>query len=410
MDRIEQMPASLEQVRYANRVQVLGAFLEGGVFSAGEVAEKIGLSRQTVMKAVQFFLRTGLLASAGKGESTSLGGKRPELFCLTRDRFFLCITMWPEYLHIRLTTISGEPVGDLVREEPLPADPKEALRRVGRLAAELVRDSGHRTEQVRAVSISAAGIMDYKTGSLRYSSQSPQWGVGVPLAQSLRQWFPEALILPENTGKMTARPFLQEQELRQKRILVIFACWGLSGCLIDRGSILSGRNSLIGEIGHMTIDPADPEVCGCGSRGCLERQVSAERLREKAKQWAAECGPSMLEPLEELSIPGVFRASKAGDELARRLSGYLAECFAIALRNVALAYDPDVVVFQGDYAEADDHFRQTLMDRVGQFRYFSGGIPFELRFDHRELTEMDTQGSLIALTEGYFSQPGLYMD
>lgn len=409
MEGIVQMPASLEQVRFANRAQVLRAFLGGGVCSAGEVAERIGLSRQTVMKAIQFFLRTGLLASGGKGASTSLGGKRPELFELTRERYFLCITMWPDYLHIHLATIGGVTAADLVRREPLPADPKEALRRVGRQAAELVRDTGVRMEQVKAVSISTAGIMDYETGSLRYSSQSPDWGSGVPLRELLGQWFPDALILPENTGKMTARPFLLERSLARKRVLVVFACWGLSGCLIDRGSILSGSNSLIGEIGHMTIDPTDPEICGCGSRGCLERLVSAERLRQKAKEWTGEYLTSILNP-DSLTVPAVFHASGEGDALARRLVAYLAECFATALRNVSLVFDPDVVVFQGDFAVADDHFRRTLMDHVRDFRYFPRGCPFELRFDLRELTGMDIRGSMIALTEQYFGRPELYMD
>lgn len=59
---------------------------------------------------------------------------------------------------------------------------------------------------------------------------------------------------------MTARPFLLEKDLAGKRVLVIFACWGLSSCLIEKGRILGGKNSLIGEIGHMIIDPSDPET------------------------------------------------------------------------------------------------------------------------------------------------------
>ena len=410
MQQINGVPANTAQMRCANRVQVLRAFLGGAACSAGDVAEQVDLSRQTVMKAIQFFLRTGLLASVGKGESTSLGGKRPEMFELTRDRFFLCITMWPEYLHIHLATIGGIPVADLVREEPMPPDPREALKRIGRQAAELVRDSGVRMEHVKAVSVSTAGIMDYAAGTLRYSSQSPAWGSDVPLTELLRPWFPEdALIFAENTGKMTARPFLLDEALADKRVMVVFSCWGLSGCLVDKGSILSGGNSLIGEIGHMTIDPRDPEQCGCGSRGCLERLVSQERLREKARAWAGEQPASCLD-MDTLTVPAVFRASEAGDALARRLVTYLAECFAIALRNISLVYDPDVVVFQGDYACADEHFRNTLLAHVRDFRYFPGDGPFELRFDRRELTGMDTQGSLIALSRRYFGMPELYTE
>jgi len=411
MQQFDTVPTSTAQVRRANRIQVLRGFLGSGPKSAGDVAEQVGLSRQTVMKSIQFFLRTGLLVSGGKGESTTLGGKRPELFELTRDRFFLCITMWPEYLHIHLATVGGIVVADLVRTESLGREPKHALGRVGRLCAELVRDNGIRMEKVAAVSVSTAGIMDYTTGTLRYSSQSPDWGNDVPLKEYLRPWFPEeTLIFAENTGKMAARPFLLEPELMDKRVMVIFSCWGLSGCLLDRGSILSGGNSLIGEIGHMTIDPGDPEVCGCGSRGCLERLVSARRLRELAAQWAGEHPASSLTDSQELTVQQVFAASEQGDSLAQALSRYLGERFAVALRNVSLVFDPDVVVFQGDYAHGDEVFRQTLLAHVADFRYFPARGPFELRFDRRELTEMDTKGAIIALTRRYFGREELYTE
>jgi len=410
MDETVQTAGSSEQIRFANRVQVLRAFLEEGVSSAGAVAERVGLSRQTVMKAIQFFHRTGLLTSVGKGSSTSLGGKRPELFELTKDRYFLSITLWPEAQHLRLVTIGGSSVAELVRQEPLAEDGKEALRRVGRQSAELVRDRGLRSEQIVGVSISVPGLVDYGTGTLRCSSRFPGWGSGVALKEHLAYWFPDAMILTENTGRMAALPLLSDRELAGKRVLVLFDAGGLSGCLMDRGQILGCGDPMIGEIGHMTVDPVDGELCGCGSRGCLERLVSPERVREKAGQWAAECPPETLPPLEELTIPAVFRASEAGDPLGRRLSDYLADCFAVALRSVSLVFDPETVVFRGDYAHADDRFRRTLLDRLGSFRFFAPGGPFELRFDRRELTAMDAQGSKLLLTDRYFSRPELYMD
>lgn len=409
MQTIPAMPANPADLRCVNRAQVIRAFQGGRLCSAGEVAEQVGLSRQTVMKAIQFFLRTGLLTSAGKGTSTSLGGKRPELFELTRQRYFLCITVWPEYLRIHLATVGGIAVADLVREEPLPRDPEEAMARIGRQAVQLIRRSGVDPERVKAVSVSTAGIMDYATGTLRYSSQSPDWGTDVPVADLLRHWFPpDTIFFVENTGKMTARPFLLEQQLQTKRVAVIFSCWGLSGCLIEAGHILSGGNSLIGEIGHMTIDPEDTEVCGCGSRGCLERLVSAERLGELARRWAGEHPESELAAAEPLTLPAVFEASARGDSLARALTAYLARHLAVALRNISLVFDPDVVVFQGDYAHADDHFRQMLLAHIAQLQYFPAGGPFELRFDRRRLTDMDTAGAVIALSQQYFDRPELY--
>ena len=93
-------PACPADLKYSNRVQVIQQFFDGGTYSANDISTAIGLSRQTIMKSIQFFLRTGLLISAGKGESTSVGGKRPELFTLSPHKYFLCITMWPQEIRL----------------------------------------------------------------------------------------------------------------------------------------------------------------------------------------------------------------------------------------------------------------------------------------------------------------------
>ncbi len=399
-------------LKYVNRSQVIQAFLQRKTASAGEIAASIGLSRPTVMKAIQFFQSKELLVSAGKGDSTSIGGKRPERFSLSKKKFFLCIALWPNDLRLHLYTIGGDLVDSIRLSPPLPDSALTAVNDAGKLAETLLAKNGVPKEDVLAVSLSTAGIVDRKAGLLKYSSQSPSWGTDTPLREYLHRYFaPDTAIFLENAGKMTARPLLLEPELETKRILVIFACWGLSSCMVEKKHILSGRNSLIGEIGHMIIDPHDAEPCGCGSRGCFERLVSAGRLQRLLGEQSARFPDSALLPLAEaLTIPDVFAFSEGGDPLARNLTEYLAENFAQALRNISLVFDPDLVVFQGDYAYADPYFDQCLREKLSAFRYFPNSAPFDIRYDRRSLDQLDAQGSYIALAEQFFDTSGLYRD
>lgn len=406
-------PACPADLKYGNRIQVIETFLRDGVCSANDISATIGLSRQTVMKSIQFFLRSGLLISAGKGDSTHVGGKRPELFALSPEKYFLCVTLWPQDLRLHLFTIGQQLKDQISLSSSLPPDPKSATSRIGQLSIQLLEKHGIPPENLCAVSISTAGTVDYKTGRLKYSSQSPAWGTDIPLVSYLRPYFaPNTMIFLENAGKMTARPFLLEKELTGKRVLVIFACWGLSSCLIEKGRILGGKNSLIGEIGHMIIDPSDPETCGCGSHGCLERLVSVDRVRRILQQQAAHFpGSSLLrEDPGQVTIPQVFAASCEEDPLARHLVDYLARAFATALRNISLVFDPDLIVFQGDYAYADQYFDRRLREILQEFQYFPPDGPFEIHYDRRPLTEMDALGSYTALTRRYFATPALYQE
>ena len=106
----------------------------------------------------------------------------------------------------------------------------------------------------------------------------------------------------------------------------------------------------------------------------------------------------------------MFAASAAEDPLARRLVDYLARSFAAALRNICLVFDPDLIVFQGDYAYADPYFDQRLREILQEFQYFPPDGPFEIHYDQRALSEMDVLGSYTALTRRYFATPALYQE
>ncbi len=407
---IPSLPADL---KFANRSQVIHCFLNRGVLSANDVAAEIGLSRQTVMKSVQFFLNTGLLVSVGKGTSTSIGGKRPELYALASDKFFLCLALWPTELRVTLFTIGGTLVDQIALHTPLPDSPRDAIDNAGRLAQQLLEKNRIPTKDLCAVSLSTAGIVDYKSKRLKYSSQSPLWGTNIPLVDYLAPYFaPGTLIFLENAGKMTARPFLLKPEMTGKRVLVIFACWGLSSCLIEKNHILSGKNSLIGEIGHMVIDPCDTERCGCGSNGCLERLVSPSRLRSMIQERRGTYPNSRLltQPVENVTIPQILAAAEDGDGLGQEMCSYLASTFAAALRNITLVFDPDLVVFQGDYTDAGSRFDSELRNSLKNFRYFPAEGPFDIQYDQRPLEEMDALGSYILLVQYFFNMPELYQD
>jgi len=411
--RDEGSPSFPSDLKISNRAQIIRSFLDGSSLSANDIAASTGLSRQTVMKSILFFVEKGVLATDGKGKSTNLGGKRPKLFSLSRDKYLVSITLWPNDIRLNLFDISGRQIDRISLVSTLPSDPKVAMDKAGQLLENLLSRNKVSKSNCVGVALSTSGIINYKNIHLRYNSQTPQWGTDVPLGDYLAEYLdPETIIFFENAGKMTARPYIMEPSLRDKRVLVVFALWGLSCSLLESGRIIDGKNSLIGEVGHMTIDPADTERCGCGSCGCLERLVSTNRIRRIIDKKAIHYPNSVLagRKLDQITIPDVFSASAAADPLAREISDYMARIVSIALRNITVVFDPELVIFQGDFAYADDHFNRRLIDYMNEFQYYSTSEPFAVRYDRRDLFEMDASGAFIALQERYFDNPDLYKD
>ena len=69
---------------------------------------------------------------------------------------------------------------------------------------------------------------------------------------------------------------------------------GLGAGIVVNGRLLHGRQSIAGEIGHMTLDPNEGFPCVCGSKGCFEAMVSERRITALARELAVSYPNSVL--------------------------------------------------------------------------------------------------------------------
>lgn len=406
----EPIPALPSNLKIQNRKMVLSCFRDNRPHSVADVVARTGISKLTVMKAIQFFCGKGILASSGKGDSTELGGKKPEFFHFSCGKYLLTIRMWPEDLGLTLFDMRMNKVTSSHLSWIIPDTPEEAFRLIERSALDLLEQAGIDREELYGVSLSSSGIVDYDNLTLKYSVHTPNWGANVPVGEFLRDIFgPGPVLFEENAGKSISRAILSEQEDPNRSILVLFTSWGLSGALIQEGRILNGRNSLVGEIGHMILDQNDQELCSCGSRGCAERLVSVARVRKLiAGDPPPEDSPLSRLPAEAVELRHLFASSRQEDPYARKYVAYMADRFAALLRNVSLVFSPEKVVFVGDYAVADEYFDQRIHQQLASFRYLSLSQPMEIAYDTRSLTELDALGGAVALIDHYLSCPELY--
>lgn len=383
-----------------NRQMMLRVIRSGKPLTAAEIHRITGISRPTVMRFLQHLCQLGVIRSMGFGASTKAGGKKPEVFCFDDQRQILCINLWPESITAALSGLVGA-VYELEGIEHHFSDNLDAdLADVKTFAEQYLARHGMSFDTLYGVVLTVPGTVDYATKSLRYNSQSPGWGTEVNLGQKLCSMLGEHLkCYIDNAGKAAGRALLLENpEYTSRRLMTFFTTWGVSACLMDKGHVHSGRDSLIGEIGHMIICDTDEVVCGCGKRGCLESMVNLGRVRQKMAELG--CDEAVC---RELTFQSLFQRSSEGDAIARQVTEYLAHCFAVALQNLSLAYNQESVIFQGDFAWADEYFDECLKQELNQFRYFPRGNLFAISYDKRDLTYLAAQGGAGKLIEAYFN-------
>ena len=313
--------------------------------------------------------------------------------------------MWPGRIGLTLFDLVRHRLDYMEGELPPYLTLEEAFERLEALSDVFLTRTGVPLSELYGVGLSTAGVVDYKSGNLRYNAYTPQWGRDVPLASKLyRLYGSNVVVYVENAAKAIGRSVLLDDErIKQKRVLTLFNNWGLSACMIERGHVLNGRDSLIGELGQMLIN-ADG-----GTPQRLEKLMGREWVVGRLAHHPPAAS-SLLHGVsaEAITLSRVFAASAAGDPCAREIVGELACTTAAVLHNATLFFNPDLVIFHGDFAYADSFFDRMLKQRLAQLSTYPDLGLFETVYDNRPIAELDALGVSSALANFFFRSDSLY--
>lgn len=377
-------------------------FRDGNEHTATEIANTTGISRQTTMKAIRFFCNRGLLISCGKGDSTDIGGKKPEFFTFQSNTRMLCVTVWPNVLCLTLFDLAQHELDHIERskqpEEPLD----DILASVNTLAREVLSRNGVTDENLYGIAISTSGIVDYTNGIIRYNLRVPQWGQQFPLAAHLNDIFGESVnVYVESHGKAVGRSvLLHDGNAKRKRILTLFADNGLSSCMLEYGHVLNGRDSLIGELGQIAVKSEQ------GYRR-LESFLSDDWIQACFQNDIGASASSLNTLQRSITLADLLAAADAGDGWAIGVTHQLAERMALIIYNARYFFNPDIVVFHGALAQANRVFDQELracLERI----HPAGYGDTQIKYDGRAPQKLAAMGLYTALSNFFFRSNMLY--
>jgi glucokinase len=152
---------------------------------------------------------------------------------------------------------------------------------------------------------------------------------------------------------------------------------GVGGGVIVDGKILEGGTGLGGEIGHMPIPHETDEICGCGSKGCLEQVCGTKAIFKRTKALAKTQQTSIN--LHDLSVKSIFDAAKENDAVGLIVVHEVSKAIAYSASILSIVLDPEVFIIGGGISKAG----QFLVDLIEQYyqpyaRFHTGSVPFIL--------------------------------
>lgn len=343
-----------------------------GPVSVNEISQATGLSKMTVHKIIDHYLEEGMISFTGKGVSTEEGGKKPNLFAFNAHcRYIFAVRINGETAAISLVNLKGETIADRqeLSLEKLPFD--EAMKRIADGFKGQVSASGLPFEHCMAAVVGCNGIVDVNNGVCLASYQVPEWGVNLPVRETLLQHLPDhVLVHVDSWWRLMAHgeTHFAENGSRKRFFLIGNYDGYVSGGLVRDGYVCSGANGFAGEIGHMVVAPGSETVCVCGGRGCLESLVAPSKLVEDVNAKRQRFPDSLLFQGGQIERRDIIKtlcaAAERDDALAKDVVDEVTGHFAVAVNNVVHICDPGTLVLFGDFACGGSYFTESLLQKV----------------------------------------------
>ena len=233
---------------------------------------------------------------------------------------------------------------------------------------EMIRESGIKKSQFKAIAAGAPGVIDSSTGIVLFSPNLPWRNYDIKTPIEKKFGIPFFIGNDVNVGVLGEYKYGAAQGY--KNVVGFFVGTGMGGGLILDGTLFTGTGFKAAEYGHMVLDPEGP-LCGCGQRGCLEAFSSKKGMSNYIQQQTSRGRESFLSDKIE---NGVFRSKflkkalaqkdKVTMEAVDRACHYL----AIASGNMINTISPDIIVYGGGVMEAcGDLFLEKIMDEVDKY-------------------------------------------
>ncbi len=364
-----------KNIKRYNRRQVLNVLRKNLEISVKDITAITGISRTSVARSIQKFIKQGLVNEQGKGESTLEGGKRPVLYSMdNRHKVFAICYAQLDLFHTVISDLRGNILAEIETKITHELSANIIVNSVIRDIKSLLSKLNISIDKVYAMAVGVPGITNIRTGEFLLAPHCEHMGKNINLKKLLLDEF--GMDIPCFIDNEIRFQSYAEQKFgfgrQHENFIVLEADDGLVASIILDNKISYGNDCVAGEIGHMLIDPTDDVRCFCGGYGCLENKLTAVAVartynRLKA-EYPSEITVEIAEATGKINLTALFAAADNGDRLAQATVSETARWFAYGISNLILTINPELIVFQGPYASGTGYFdtmlKQYLTDRL----------------------------------------------
>ncbi len=370
-----------------------------GASTISEVINSMELSAPTVQSLLDEMAEEGLVEIKGPG--TSKGGRRPNLYGLKNNAFFiLAIDIGRQSTRVSVFNNNNETLTG-IRYIPLKLENEfRVIDQIHEFANAVVEESGIDQRKIVGVGIDMPGLVDTEKG-INYSYLN----FDTPLRTIFEERFNKPVIILNDAQAKAAAEFRFGQATGKKNVLVLHIGSGLGTGMILNGKPYFGSQGFSGEFSHIHMVEKGT-LCHCGKRGCLETIASGMALTRNVISSLQKGEESSILDIvnhdyDKINHKIILDAALNGDQFA---INHLAEIGRELGKGIAILVqilNPELIILGGRISEAGKYL--TLPLEQSLFQYSIPKLRDELQIVISELGDKaNLLGSVISVMENIF--------
>ncbi len=346
-------PGTPRLLRQLNDRAALELLLTAGPLTRTQLGRQTGLSKVTASQLLARLEERDLVEVVG----SKVGGRGPNaaLYAVVPESAYVAaLDVSAHHVTATIADITGQIISD-VSVDPNASDDPVALVRTA--VMRLVESAEVPLEKLRACVIGTPGVVDPRTGDIRFSFDLISWHEGV--LEALRTDLERSVVL-ENDVNLAALAEHSEGVAAGASEFVLMwlsAAGGVGMSTMIDGRIHRGRSGGAGEIGYLPV-PGAPMPGDLGLSGGYE-SLAEDKGRALPHGFQALVKADQVVALAaEHGIVGndvtevVHAASEANTPKADAFLDAFAERLARGVAAISVLLDPGLVVLGGDVAQA----------------------------------------------------------
>lgn len=356
-----------ELKKYQYKLKLMKSVFDLGPKSNADLLGLLGISSPTSLSILAELQEENVLEKKGKGQS--IGGRRPELFGLKDDTYYI-LSVDVERFKVRMAVLDNNCnyINGPVQLDLAISTDLSSLNPLYEAINALIQSAVFDHQKLIGIGISMPGLVDSKRGE-NFTYLMPEQREN--LQQLIQQELGYPVFIQNDVKSATIAECRYGLAYGKSDALLVLMDWGIGLGIIMDGKLRSGSNGFSGEVGHIPF-VEDGKLCYCGKKGCLETVASGIALARMAKEGIRSGITSILNELSDQEIEQIeprmiIDAANKGDQYAISILSEVGVSLGRGIATLIQLFNPEVIILGGKIAAARQYITIPILHAVNTY-------------------------------------------